>query len=391
MIRGIGYRVSLPRLAPALFLLALLLGCGRDEAPSVEVDRHSAEIVVQPDGSLVVAEEFAGRLVGGARAFDRRVESDRSDGLTIVSASLDGHELTAGEPGPAQLDVLDEGEALHVRWELTSPAGTAGPGAVRTFGLRYRVEAATEALPQRGRVLWTVLPAGRAYAVGASEVVLTLPESSEWLRGTGIAEAGWTVEATEHGVIARRSDVGLDPVTLQAEFTIDRRVITLPYWQVTADLRSEFSLAFVAGGLFVLVIGAGVLWLIGFQYRTPKPQSAGPQVRGPAVGVALSPAAAAALADPRRAGPEAMRELIARGLVDPERLVVAQGLRTTAWVGALIGVSCAIVAQLALGRFGWWAQTIPLSLLLVAAVFVVAGRRFRVLTESGRRASGSRL
>lgn len=380
--------MSRVRFVLLLLLLLLAPGCDR-EVPSLQVDRHRAEIVVQPDGSLLVTEEFQGRPLDRARTFERRVESPRADGITLLAASLDGQVLAAGEPGEATLDVLQRGDVLHVRWELEAGTAGADPPAGHTFGLRYRVTAATEIVPERGRVIWPVLPAGRQYAVGESQIVLILPENAEWLRGTGIAEAGWTVEARDRGVAAGHSYVGLDPATLLAEFTIDRQVITLPYWQVTEDLRSEFALAFVAGGLFVVVIGAGVLWLVGFQYRVPRARP----LQRPALvrewREPLSPSEAAALADPLRANREALQVLIERGLIDRERLTVAQGLRTTAWAGGLLGAACAVVAELTLGRFGWWAQVIPLSLVLLAAVFLVSGRRFEVLTESGRTAQGA--
>ena len=71
------------------------------------------------------------------------------------------------------------------------------------------------------------------------------------------------------------------------------------------------------------------------------------------------------------------------GLVDPERLSVAQGLRTTAWVGGLVGIGCSVAGQAVLARFGWWTQVIPISLLVMAVAFYLAGLRFRVLTPQG--------
>ena len=369
---------------PAVLVLLLVLtgGCER-EAPAPEVDRHRADIGVEPDGTLTVTEQFQVRVTAEEQRFDRRVESERSDGVTLVAATLDGRDLVDGRTADPALQVLEQGEALHVRWTLP-PVGRGGQAdEFHTLGLRYRVAAAVEVLPVRGRIVWPVLPHDRRFRVAGSTVVLVVPETAQWLPGTGMAEAGWTVERADRGILATRSDVGFESGTLLAELTIDRQAIALPEWQVTEDLRSEFSLAFVAGGLFVLVIGAGVLWLVAFQYRvSPDRRASGPEP----LDRPLAPAAAAALARPQRAGPEATRELIARGLLDAERLSIAQGLRTTAWAGGLLGIACAIVAQFTLSRFGWWAQIIPLSLLLMAVTFLIAGRRFRVLTEKGARA-----
>jgi hypothetical protein len=332
-------------MAPGVLLALLALGAPagcRSETMPLEVPRHEAEVDVHPDGSLVVTETFEVSVLAANGTFERLVESPRADALRFVGASIDGRAIPTGPAPPdAPAVEVEEGDELLVRWHLPDEdAQDVTPRGPHRLELQYRVDAATEVLRDRGRVVWPVLPVERTFAVGQSRITLTLPGTSQWLRGTGMAEAGWTVEATPRGISAGHPDVGLASATLLAEFTIDRRAVVLPEWQVTAELRSEFALAFVTGAAFVVVIGVGVLWLVGFQYRQHSP-------------------------------------------VDPERLAVAQGFATTARVGALFAIACGLVAQLTLSRFGWWAQVIPLSLLAMAGAFFVAGRRFQARTDKG--------
>ena len=86
--------------------------------------------------------------------------------------------------------------------------------------------------------------------------------------------------------------------------------------------------------LFMLVIGIGTQWILRAQH-------------------------------PRR------RE---HPLPDPERTGLARGLRTTAWVGTLVAIGCAMFAYLFLPRLGRWIQLIPAGMILTAIMFVMFAR-----------------
>jgi hypothetical protein len=78
-------------------------------------------------------------------------------------------------------------------------------------------------------------------------------------------------------------------------------------------------------------------------------------------------------------------ELVDRGFIDPERLSVGTGLRTTALVGTVVASLCALVGHFVLWRFAWWPQIVPASMVVVATLFLVFAARFRVLTIEGER------
>lgn len=438
--------------ARVLFVLVLLsaaaaiTGCRPDTHP-LEASRLDVTIRVEPNGDATIDETIRGRLTPAADAFTRTIASDRADAITLLAVDLDG--------APVDVTATPSGGGLRVVWPLDAP-----DAAEHTFHVRYRAQAATEIVEGRGRLTWPVAPAPRTYRLDVVHAQLELPEGVEIGAGSGMAEAGWQLEPSPGGFVAERSGVGFDPATLVARYPVDLSVVRLPAWQVTADLRSEFWMAFVSGALFILVIGAGVVWIVRFQYPS-RP------VRDPAAGAwsaSLPPAAAARLVTPGieaadairaavidvvcsalraapgpsaggaavtadasatapwkhealvveaagdardgqdgpamvraavgvlMANPQAFavaldRDLVANRLVDPERPAIKRNLRTAGAIVVVFGALCAAVVPFTLGRFGWWAQLLPIATVLVGLLLVVFGWTFQVRSDSGARAT----
>jgi hypothetical protein len=300
------------------------LGCRQASIPEpFEAERLDVRIDVHADGSIDVRERIEGRVAEGSRSFVRLVESPRADAIVVQSVMLDGRAMPLES---VNVRLSETPTVLRAEWLLE-----AGDRAGHVFELHYRATGALSVDDNRGRLVWPVLPGGAGFAVRQATVLLQVDAPGEILRGTGMAEAGWAVASAARGLTATRADVGRDPATLLADVSVDTQVVALPAWQVRADLRSEFSLAFVSGALFVLVIGAGVIVIVRAQH--PR--------RG-------------------RAG---------TGTADRERDYAVSGLRKTAMIGGLFSIVCATAAYLALSQFGWWAQLIPASMLLVSLAF----------------------
>jgi hypothetical protein len=113
-----------------------------------------------------------------------------------------------------------------------------------------------------------------------------------------------------------------------------------PAWQINEARSQEFVLAFISGGLFILIIGAGVLWIIRFQY----PTESGPAVKMEAGG-------------------------------DRERQAIRHGLRLSGFVSISFSVLAAGAAWLFLDRLGIWSLALPVSILVVGLVFVSVSKR----------------
>jgi hypothetical protein len=303
-----------------------IVGCRSGPIPpTFDADRFETEIVINPDGSLDVHERITGRAIGGAQVFERYAGSRQADGITAIASTGDGAAVVLDAAGTNR---RGGGPSLRARWTL--PSGTA---ETHTFEWRYKVSGAIAVESARGRLRWPLLAENRAFAVRDVEVRLRVSPPGQLLGGSGMAEANWTVARVPDGITAKRTAVGLDPATLLAEVSIEPRTVIRPAWQVSADLRREFGPAFLSGALFMLVIGIGVIWIVWWRLR-------------------------------------------AHGS-DAERRHTAVGFRTTALVGFVFAGLCAALAHWLLHRFGWLAQMIPASMMLVALGFGVAARVFR--------------
>jgi hypothetical protein len=170
---------------------------------------------------------------------------------------------------------------------------------------------------------------------------LTLPPNAPFYPGTGVAQAGWTVERTPAGLIARRESIAnREAATLLAELDLNRDTMLEGQWQIDEDRQWNLLPAYACGALFMIVIGIGSLVMLKIQY------------------------------------PPSTRASNAPATVDPERRVVARGLRVTALVGTLVAIACSVFAYFALPRLGPWIQLIPAGMIATAILFVVAAPRW---------------
>lgn len=320
-----------------LLILALLVITTACQVPlDGSAERLDAVVEVRPDGAVDVREELTMRFATGATSFTRRIHVERADGLEWLRASLDGRDLQPGAAGAAEVTVAD-GARLTVTWTFPATAGSS-----RTFGLAYRVRGAVAVRGQRGTLRQVVVASARPHPIGASRVRLVVPDGIHVFEGTaGMAEAGWSVVRTPDGIDAARPGVGPEEgATVMAEISVDPAVVAEPLWQRHEEWTRQLIPAFLAGGLFILVIGAGILWIVRFQY-------------------------------PRR-GPG----LIAGNDDERERQVVRTGLRTSGRAAVVLAVALAGVTWVTLGHFGVWPLALPLAIFVVGLVFVALGPRY---------------
>jgi hypothetical protein len=357
---------------------AIASGCRSPIEASRAVDRHEAVVEIHPDGSALVTERLDGALFPGDGTFERVVTGRRADAIEYAGSSVDGK--TWFDRSSDSLDVvIGGGPSLHVQWRRVG--GTPTPSVLQW---RYRLIGATGLREQRGVLQWPVLAVPRGLSVGTSRIELRLPEGVHMLGGTGMAETGWSIETSQQGMVASRSGVGLDPATILAEYPVDISRVSLPQWQLNDDLQGEFAPAFVSAAIFMVVIGVGVIWIVGFQHPTRR---VGAEA-GHAL-IAVDGLSAAAVRAVRRGSApwngSVSRELAEHGLIDRDRLAVGTGLRTTAWVGLLVALFSVAIGHFVLRRFGWWPHIVPASMSVVALSFLFFSQLFRVLTSDGER------
>jgi len=320
-------------------LLLLSTACTPPPATQGVASSLDARVVVHTDGNLDVTETMVVESdASGGVAFDRVVRSARADAVTFESFSIDGVPVAADRAG---LSVQPAGGAgIHVSWR---PERRRGPA---TITLAYRVDRAVGVNQPRGRLEWPLLLAGEPHDVGAAHVVLILPDDVVTYDGTGMAEAGWSVVIRPDGVEARIPDVPAGAgATLLAVFDVDRTAVRQGRWEWNLDRQRQFFPALVAGGLFILVIGGGVLGQLRLQYPPVRPGTD----------------------EERRRASMADRQMLARGL------------RISAFVSFPFAAAGALAGYLWLNDLGPAVQAIPASVAAVALMFLIAawayGRR----------------
>jgi hypothetical protein len=295
------------------------------------VEHLDVELRVEPDGAVVVGETFTLTVPPRGARFSRHVGGERADALAFVASSIDGQVVAPDAPGSTSVEVSD-GDDLDATWTFAP-----GPAAAeRTISFTYRAEGAVAVRGTRGTLQHVAVPPSRRYAVRAARIRAVVPEGMHVFEGTGIAEAGWTVARTADGIVAERGGVEAGAgATVQMELGIDPAAIAEPMWQRHAEWASQMVPAFISGGLFILVIGAGILWIIRFQY-------------------------------PRRHASAADQN---------ERHTVRTGLRTSGAASMGFAAILAAVMRLTLSHAGAWSMALPISLFLVGLAFVAVSRR----------------
>lgn len=317
---------SLRRCAAAL-CAGLAVAC--QPAAPVPVEQLEMRLALGPDGSLEVEESYRARVSGDR--FELRRPATRYDAIGGVVATLDGAEAPRGDgAGAAQVDTND---GLNVTWRLPAPDGT------HDFGLRYRVAGAVAVRGSHAAVSWMVLPPRHPYDVASAAVTMTLRAPTQLSAEPYMAEAGWSV-AADGTIVSARSAGRIAPgqtATLVVPFLVDPRELPEPAWQLHEARARDLMPAFVSGGVFILIVAAGVLVMVRAQY-------------------------------PRRRDPAP----------DPARAAVARGLRMAGFVTVVFGIVLLPVTEWTLGQYDIWPHAIPASIIASGVAFAIFGARSQI-------------
>ena len=301
----------------------------RTTLPDAVVSRCEVTATVADDQSTRIEEHLTVRAEGNAplAVFERQISADRADAIEFEEASLNGQRVA---PGGA-LDVKGDATRLDVRWTLSADARES-----HDLVLRYRLQGALEIHDTHARLAWVAIPAPRRFNVLEARLRAVAPQTAFVFPLTGIDEAGWTVLGEPHGFSATREALpAAEPATMVLELSVPPRT-SEPRWQVRADRNASLTPAFISGGLFMIVIGAGIVWIVRFQY-------------------------------PRQGS----------GLPDPGRAAVWAGLRAGGRVSIVVAAFCALAIRFFMPDFGPWPQALPVSMVIVGIALEIAGRWLR--------------
>lgn len=298
------------------------------------VDFMDVHVTVRADGSLSVRETLRMAPADNRVAITRVIESPYADAVSYRAASVDGQPVEGGQPSVA---IEGNDRRLVVSWRRETEATT-------TFGLDYDLTSAVGVRRPRGQIELPVLAARRGFDVGSVRITLDVPEGAHVYDGTGMAEAGWVVEVASGRVTARRERVSADEAaTLLAVFDVDRSRVRQGDWEWNLDRREQYRFALISAGLFIVVVGAGILAQLRLQYPPVKadaPEEARQQSRA-------------------------------------DRQMLARGLRLSAVAGLGVAALSAFAARQWLSGLGPALQLIPGSMGFVSLMFLAAAYWYR--------------
>jgi hypothetical protein len=249
----------------AALLLVMSMPAVPAAAKSYLAERFDSHIRVLAGGSIEVTETVVFHFEGGS--FDhvtRDIPTRRTDGIEIVSASMDGRVLPfGGRTGEVE---VRRGSPVKIRWRFAPRSDTT-----HAFTLTYiargvvRHEAAHDVLE------WIALPTKHDYVIRTSNVVFDFAaarEGTPQVQVSRVAEHSVEPSTSRVQVVAR--DIRKNGwVKARVDFGAGAVLAAAPLWQqrqVRADaLAPQWSIA--AG----VIVAAGIVLLFGLRQRYDAP------------------------------------------------------------------------------------------------------------------------
>jgi hypothetical protein len=275
-----------------IILCAVLVAAftGSAHAKDYSAERFDARIEVLRGGALRITERVLVRFEDGTfRQFYREIPSRLTDGLEVVSASMDDTVLPEGDrPGQVQ---IRRSSRTRVTWRFPRLSGSS-----HVFSLTYIVRGAVRQTEDADVVAWRALPGQHAYRIDSSEIDVDLPgvpSAAPSLELRRVGASSVALEGTQ--VRVRASEIRSNGwVEVWVRLPRGSVIDAPPQWQTRElAIRQSSRIWIIAAG--AVLIG-GLLLIFGVRqgYDAP-PREAGAATAGPALPDTLPPALAGAL------------------------------------------------------------------------------------------------
>jgi hypothetical protein len=240
-------------------LLLLVLIAGLALAPlalaakDYSADRFDVDVAVQPDGSLLVKETVVFHFSGGPfSTVFRDLEMDKTDGITAVSAQMDGVALPEGT-GPGQVEIK-QGSPINVQWHMLPTSDST-----HTFVLSYRMLGVVRQGSNADVLTFNALPTKHDYKIAASSVRMTYPSSAQLLDSPHVEEGKAVVDTAAGIVTFQSANLGSDDSLRVSLRFAPGLVAVAPQWQVRQDAQNRLGPAWIVSALAILIAGIAAL------------------------------------------------------------------------------------------------------------------------------------
>lgn len=234
-------------------------------AKSYSADRFDVDVVVQDDGSLMVTEHLTLRFVGGPFTYVyRHLPAEYTDGVDVISASVDGVPLSEGKDA-GQVEIAGR-DPVKVTWHFAPTSDST-----RTFDLTYRVWGVIRKESDADVLIWQALPDDYEYNIAASTIRVTYPETVSLLGAPEVQKGTATVEQGTHTVIFDARDLKPNSTLIVAlRFGAGRLIDAPPQWQTRDTSGNRGGLVFPIIGSIVVALVIGLFAVFVSRARIPS-------------------------------------------------------------------------------------------------------------------------
>lgn len=245
---------------------AVLFGTlGAAEARTYSAQRYDSRVEVLRGGTIRVTETVTLRFEEGTFSqFYRMIPTRRTDGVEIVSASMDGRVMPTGD-GPGHVEISGSSR-VRVTWRF-APVSNAS----HSFELTYIVRGAVRQEDDADVFAWRILPTEHAYRIASSTTEILLPAqpvSPPKIDARRVDDSTVDVDGAHVRIDAAaiRANGWLEAwVRLPRGSAID----TPPGWQRRDVQVGQLSGRWIAAAGLVLLCGLAILFAVRQRYDAP--------------------------------------------------------------------------------------------------------------------------
>ncbi|HQE92582.1 MAG TPA: DUF2207 domain-containing protein [Anaerolineae bacterium] len=216
-------------------------------AKSYSADRFDVDVAVQDDGSLMVTERLTLRFVGGPFTYVyRHLPAELTDGIDIISASVDGASLPEGKAA-GQVEIAGR-DPIKVTWHFAPTSDST-----HTFDLTYHVWGAVRQESDADVLIWQALPDQYEYRIAASTIRVTYLETATLLGTPEVQRGAATVEEDANTVTFEARDLKPNTTLIVAlRFGAGSLIDAPPQWQTRGASANQSERGFVVIAVIVV-------------------------------------------------------------------------------------------------------------------------------------------
>lgn len=262
------------KIIPWILAALLLFLPGKAEAGKDYVAEHyDVDILVGNAGGMQVTETITFRFMGGPFTYVYRdLEKTRTDGITFISAELDGIQLPVNGENVMEWVEIKEGDPLTVTWHFEETTDTT-----RIYRLTYLVSGVVRK-DGTDSIIWYSIPPEHEYRIQASRITIHYPARAV-LAGQPQLDGAANYEVASDGnpIILTSGPVeAATALILTLNYNADTLTTSMPAWQsaeVTRIERAAQTTPFMVGGLLMGLIGLAGALIVTASRRDPADET----------------------------------------------------------------------------------------------------------------------